>query len=453
MKKLQLLFFASVLIFQVAQGQKISPQNITVCYGSQASLNLTEYYTDDIITWQYAYDINGTFVELTNQNKSTLVMETSLFQKKIIYVQALLNGIKKSNKAVISFYTDVDFNVNVDPVCLSSLNTLSASSTQKLTYKWYINENLIGEGADVNYYPTTSGVYKLKINGQNEFGCTNTLLKDITVVSPPEVNIELSEVICGNGIDLVTLKVNGNEKIQSKGFTIWDGESLYTKYSTVPNGDSYSIKWLETKTEKQLTLKMEYKTINGCTYFKSKEFLLLHELVPEAGKVFRKAKNSNLLIYHPAVKGEMLDYVWGYTDSSGKDVILKVANRSYALYENINPVNKYWVEISLPSSSFCKSRVVYSLENDSKYQLSLQTRLFPNPASKTLNIEVPEDLGKITVSVFRLDGILVRTIQFDNPTGLIQMDIQDLKNGLYNIGISANNGEEYSKTILINNLF
>jgi hypothetical protein len=104
------------------------------------------------------------------------------------------------------------------------------------------------------------------------------------------------------------------------------------------------------------------------------------------------------------------------------------------------------------NSSYCSTRIDYDPIKDSKYQIALNAKIYPNPASNFLNIETPPNSGRISVSVYRLDGVLVLSNQFDNSTGLIQMNIHELENGLYNFWIYDSNCKEYSKTVLINKL-
>jgi hypothetical protein len=452
MKKFQLLFLISFTIFQFVNGQKISPQSMLVCYGSEVKLNLSEYFEGDIISWQYAYEENGVFTPIFGKNNTVLQWSTVGLNKSNIYIQAKINGTKKSNTAVISFYKDIDFLVNIERVCIDQSNSFSAISDQNLNFKWYLNDQLIGTGKSIDFISTTAGKYLLKIIGENEFGCSKILLKEFVVNPQPNIEIEVSQVVCGNDTNMISLNRN-DEVLSVVGITIWEGSTKYSKYDIVKNDKySYTIKWQESNLDKQLKVQVDYKTQNGCIYSKAKDFLLLHEVTPEPGEVFRKAKGSNLLIYHP--NGEIdLNFEWGYTGTDLKDIIINAINRPYALFESIKTGFHYWVDVSSLTNRYCKLRVFYKPENDPKYQTVLSANIFPNPVSEILKIEIPENTSKLTVSIFRMDGVLAKTKQYDNNSGIIQISVSELKNGLYHILISDDTCKEFSKTVFINNLF
>lgn len=455
MKKFQLLFLLSIIVFQSLRGQKISPQNTTVCSGSKVQFNLSEYYASDKISWQYAYDPNGSFTKLNGENNSSLLLETAQFKMSNIYVQAVINDTKVSNTAYISFPPIINFQVQIGSACLNKLNTLTAISEQNLKYSWYLNNALIGLDKVINYVPDSVGNYNLKVVAQNEFGCKDSLMEEFIVKALPDVEVQIPKVICGNGIEIASM-IGDTDRISVTGISIWNGDNKYStsNYSATKKGNSYLINWIKPNTELQLKIQFDYVVDKECSYSAATNFILLQSVNPELGVVFRKAESSNLLIYRPNMKDDVLNYVWGYTDKDGKDIDIKAENRPYALYQDLNSsnANQFWVDVSYLNSSYCRSRVYYNMSNDSKYQINLNAKIFPNPASNYLNIEVPLNSGKIVVSVFRMDGVMVMNNQFDNPTGLIQMNIHELENGLYNFWISDSNCKQYSKTVLINNL-
>jgi hypothetical protein len=445
-----------MITFLGARAQKISPLITTTCHGSKVQYTLSEYYVEDKISWQYSYDQNGTFTKINGATNSTLFLETAQFNiNNTIYVQAVINDVKKSNIASISFASVIKFQVNEKFACVNKLNKFTATSDQNLVYSWYLNNNLIGLDNVIYYVPDTAGNYILKVVAQNEFGCKDSLRVNFHVNKPPNVEVQIPKIICGNGTEVASM-IGDTDRINVTGLTIWDGENKYSnsKYSVKKIGNSFEITWIKPDKEKQLKIQVDYIADNECSYSAASNFLLLQSVNPQPGEVFRKDLKSNLLIYSPKSKDDVLNYGWGYTNLEGKDIPIQAENRQYALYPDLNSksVKKFWVDVSFLNSSYCSTRIDYDPIKDSKYQIALNAKIYPNPASNFLNIETPPNSGRISVSVYRLDGVLVLSNQFDNSTGLIQMNIHELENGLYNFWIYDSNCKEYSKTVLINKL-
>ena len=67
--------------------------------------------------------------------------------------------------------------------------------------------------------------------------------------------------------------------------------------------------------------------------------------------------------------------------------------------------------------------------------LSIFERIYPNPASETLTIELRRAVKKEQLQIFNAMGVLVKEIEM---SGSIKMDIADFANGLYFIRFKNN---------------
>jgi peroxidase len=64
-----------------------------------------------------------------------------------------------------------------------------------------------------------------------------------------------------------------------------------------------------------------------------------------------------------------------------------------------------------------------------------QFRLFPNPASDILNVELGDVEGRVTVKIFSANGELVKTIVTSSPGNYLPVNVSSFRNGLYAINI------------------
>ncbi len=73
--------------------------------------------------------------------------------------------------------------------------------------------------------------------------------------------------------------------------------------------------------------------------------------------------------------------------------------------------------------------------------------LYPNPASQSVTIEMPNDANVETISVFNLLGQKIKTIAPEFENRLYAMDISDMAAGTYLIQLISENGKKTKKLI------
>jgi len=90
---------------------------------------------------------------------------------------------------------------------------------------------------------------------------------------------------------------------------------------------------------------------------------------------------------------------------------------------------------------------ITGLSNTSNY--SDVIRIYPNPASDFLSIELNEDLIFSELSIYNLNGSLVKNYDIaQNIPEKITIDISDLKNGIYIVKLSGIHSERISKLVI-----
>lgn len=83
-------------------------------------------------------------------------------------------------------------------------------------------------------------------------------------------------------------------------------------------------------------------------------------------------------------------------------------------------------------------------------QASKHFKLYPNPIKDKLQIEVIDDISYLEIKLFDLKGqkVLVKTLEFNNKIGVLNLSSYNLSNGEYIISIKIN-GIYYSHKILL----
>lgn len=78
--------------------------------------------------------------------------------------------------------------------------------------------------------------------------------------------------------------------------------------------------------------------------------------------------------------------------------------------------------------------------------ISSKFNLYPNPVNDVVNISNEEHIGVNNVSVIDMNGRVVKTFEFNNQSQ-VQMNISDLKAGIYIFKISTNEGTASKKVV------
>lgn len=75
---------------------------------------------------------------------------------------------------------------------------------------------------------------------------------------------------------------------------------------------------------------------------------------------------------------------------------------------------------------------------------------YPNPTSDVININVPDNLGKVLVDVYDVTGKQVHAIQSTLSTGgVLRVDVSDLENGAYVFNLKFENGSYSNINVVV----
>jgi hypothetical protein len=73
----------------------------------------------------------------------------------------------------------------------------------------------------------------------------------------------------------------------------------------------------------------------------------------------------------------------------------------------------------------------------SKKISTAEPRIFPNPANESINVELGSVNGSSTIKIFSSDGKLVKTMVTEAKQNNVQINVSDLKPGIYLLNLST----------------
>ena len=113
-----------------------------------------------------------------------------------------------------------------------------------------------------------------------------------------------------------------------------------------------------------------------------------------------------------------------------------------ALYSSIDPLYEFM--------NICETDPSFAPKKKQIIDKETKLTLYPNPASDILNFEIENyDLNeRLTVEISDIKGRIVKSFELTSKN-TNNIDISDLKNGIYTISIRLNNGEKLIEKISI----
>jgi len=74
--------------------------------------------------------------------------------------------------------------------------------------------------------------------------------------------------------------------------------------------------------------------------------------------------------------------------------------------------------------------------------------MFPNPAYSSISIKPKDGIQIIKINLFDLNGVLLKDVVLNRPIKEYQMDLNDIKNGIYIIQLFDNFGDTYYSKLI-----
>ncbi|MFW5879816.1 MAG: hypothetical protein ACOCUV_03230, partial [bacterium] len=204
------IIFILVLIFVakgVLKGQEISPAQSEVCYGKHVTLKLLDFFQTDEVEWFYSYNKTGNYTPLAAE-KFVLDLNTSLYEKKDIFIKAKINGNFETQPATITYIPDIEFSFDIPKIiCNNQLATFNLISNQELSYTWYLDgqETTVSVNDKMDYFPTDLGNHYLRVVAENESGCSSEKKVQFNVSEQYVPQIEIKDIACSKGSTLIKL--------------------------------------------------------------------------------------------------------------------------------------------------------------------------------------------------------------------------------------------------------
>jgi subtilisin-like proprotein convertase family protein len=140
-------------------------------------------------------------------------------------------------------------------------------------------------------------------------------------------------------------------------------------------------------------------------------------------------------------------------DSIFRDVIYKI--QTIDTFHNTNQVDEegtYYIKITAFNECYEVSSSVNSWiqsnPTSTKSNEPDEFKLFPNPAKDWLYITSRQHLEKGWILLFGIQGNLVKTIQVNDETNFLKINIADVNPGIYNIAFQSESSIFYRKIII-----
>ncbi|MBK7957640.1 MAG: T9SS type A sorting domain-containing protein [Bacteroidetes bacterium] len=375
----------------------------TICIGQATTLNATT--TSGTINWSPSTGLNTT--------TGTSVIATPT-------VSTTYNASAVGTNACVGYF---NFPVTVNPrpkiivsgnniICTGGSTNLTASGANNLFWTPGLGLN-IQTGPNVIASPTNNATYT--IIGNNAQNCFDTAKYSVSVVSGANVTILPSATTICLG-DTATLNVKGciTYTISPNANTSFKNDSTIYVFQNTTGTTTYTIEGSISptcKNTKTQALTVNPKPTVGLTATKS---------------TINKGESTNLNA------SGAITYTWSpsstLSSSTGAAVTATPTDTTTYTVVGLNQFN-------------CSNKAtikIIVLKNSSIQDLSEKVKIYPNPTSALLNIEMTE---KSKIAIYDVQGKMVYTESL--PIGTTKIDLSKLSKGEYLVKFGSNQEGNY----------
>lgn len=293
-------------------------------------------------------------------------------------------------------------------VCASSNFNLVANSGTNLTYQWTLNGNTIVSGININYLPTATGSYAVKVTDSSS-GCTKT--SDVTVLSSSFVmSPNGTNSFCGS--QLLTVPAGSSNSYQWKKDGVTISGATSATYSATASG-SYTC------------------VITNGSCSSTTSATILNTTSAPTGTLSQTFSTGNTLA-NLIVTGTNIQW---YSTSAGNSAI-----------SNTTPLvsgTTYYVSQTVNGCEGPRLAITVTLGLGVNQNQLLTIDFNPNPVKDFITIKSNEILKQI--SVYNVLGQLLIN-QFKNSSEF-NMDLTILPSGNYIIKAETENKEQVFKIV------
>ena len=465
----------------------VDPQanKTTICAGESVNLTSNAGGGSGNYAYQWTDDQGGS--TKTDENITVNPDVTTTYTIKVTDTN---NGDNVSADITITVNPLPNVSANADPgtsICDGTELTLTGSGAS--TYTW---DNNVTDG--VAFTPNV-GTVTYNVTGTDDNGCENTASIDVTVNEVPSLSISTNDASCGNAdgsaevtatggtgsytyqwdndgtsdnddtkdatdlaqgtyhvtVDDGNCSATATANIQEDGAptvtltadntSICEGETVEL---TAGGADTYT--WtgeaLDNTTGNIVhgtpTTTGTYKvegTKDGCTG--NAEITITVNPLPVADFTYTQ---DGAVINFTNASTNADSYAWDYGDNNSST--------------EESPSHRYTANgdytVILTATNSCGSDEAQQVITISGIGTGIDVitqdniRIYPNPASETINIDLP--LENVTIQLVSVDGRIVKVMN-SNEASTVQMSVKELANGIYNLVLISNQNKVVVKIV------
>ena len=147
-------------------------------------------------------DFNFISWDFGDNNSSGLSAPTHIYTTPGVYTVQLIAenniGCKDSMEQIVQVFPvpDADFAVlSIDTCNLPSQAQFANTSAGAVSYDWNFGNTVTSTLTNPTVFYDLPGTYFIKLVVENQYGCTDSIIRDVTVFQPPNANFVVSDMV------------------------------------------------------------------------------------------------------------------------------------------------------------------------------------------------------------------------------------------------------------------
>lgn len=419
--------------------------------------------------WYYEPDTQNEFYVTASETGKTILVSPSTTYS--VRVRSLVNGVWSGYSPAVSFTTLAGTPVIANNIQVSNITSSSAEIS------W------IGEGA------TSYGIYYYDLNSSANFYVTSTSSPKIITVSPETTyGLRVRSMVNGqwssytspisftslSGTPIIASNISVNNITSSNAQVSWTGSGAeaygiyyydintsnwnYISSTTSPTNiivspeTTYNL-MVKSKVNGQwspYSMPVQFTTPSGGQILATN--VIVNNITPNSADVSWLGSGAEwYFVYY--VETGTANYYYKYSKSSPTTLNLE-PEKNYTLMVKTR-INGQWSSYTSPISFSTPiapktAPASFGMDN-SKLILPENLLVYPNPAKDYTKIRFTlRDVSDVTVNVYSIGGVLVKTEKFLNSFGEVEaiVNLNDVSNGVYIIQI-VTLGHSESRRLLV----
>ncbi|MCF8295865.1 MAG: T9SS type A sorting domain-containing protein, partial [Bacteroidales bacterium] len=310
-----------------------------------------------------------------------------------------------------------DFELNTSQICSNDtvLLTYNGSAGTGALYHWDWQDATLLAGVDAGPYEaqySSGGTHTISLVVE-ENGCSSdSTVQTIQVVVSPTAQFSLTNPVCM--YERALLEYQGNA-----GFTAMYHWELAGAMDTVFGQGPHEISW-NTAGIKNVALWVEENNCPSIPYS-------VPEIVNPTPDTPLVSLTSNLFTSGSSINNQ---WIWNGEIIEGAESQLYMANQTG--YYQVEVTNIY-------GCSSISSWVYFEFVSVDEEAFADEVKVYPNPASDKLWIDIPIEANEVQIKVFDMRGSKVELNVEQRATGF-ELDIHNLPGGMYYVQLSGEKG-------------